>query len=90
LEQYFQFFVDYRQKYWPEWLALVEFVVNNKVSLETKVSLFMVNYSRELRMGTDIRRKRKVEKVMEFAEKMKKVQEEVGIVLRKVQEKMKQ
>ena len=30
LEQYLQFFVDYRQKYWPEWLVLAEFTVNNK------------------------------------------------------------
>ena len=30
LEQYLQFFVDHRQKDWPEWLALVEFAVNNK------------------------------------------------------------
>ena len=33
----------------------------------------MANYRRELRMGTDIRRKGKVEKVIEFAERMKKV-----------------
>ena len=50
----------------------------------------MVNYSRELRIETDIRRKRKVEKVMEFAERIKKVQEEVGVVLRKAQEEIKQ
>jgi len=62
---------------------LAEFVVNNKVPLATKVSPFIVNYSRELRMETDIRRKEKIEKLMEFAEKMKKVQEEVGVVLRK-------
>ena len=83
LEHYLQFFVDHRQKDWPEWLALAEFVVNNKVPLATKVSPFIVNYSRELRMETDIRRKEKIEKLMEFAEKMKKVQEEVGVVLRK-------
>jgi len=31
LEQYLRFFVDHRQKDWPEWLASVEFAVNNKV-----------------------------------------------------------
>ena len=65
--------MDYRQKNWPEWLALVEFAVNNKVHSTTKVSLFMTNYGRKLRMGADIRRKGKVEKAMEFAERMKKV-----------------
>ena len=44
----------------------------------------MANYDRELRMGADIRRKRKVEKVIEFVERMKKVQEEAGTALRKV------
>ena len=33
----------------------------------------MANYGRELRIGADIRRKGKVEKVTEFVEKMKKV-----------------
>jgi len=51
----------------------VEFAVNNKIHLATKVSLFMVNYRRELKIGADIRRKGKVEKVMEFTERMKKV-----------------
>ena len=32
----------------------------------------MVNYRRELRMGVDTRRKKKMEKVMEFAKRMKK------------------
>ena len=50
----------------------------------------MVNYKRELRMEIDIRQKEKMEKVMEFAEQMKKVQEKAKVVLRKVQEKMKQ
>ena len=38
-----------------------------------KVSLFMANYRRNLKIGIDIRRKRKIEKAMEFAERMKKV-----------------
>ena len=69
---------------------MVEFVVNNKVYSATKVSLFMVNYSRELRMETDIRRKEKIEKVTEFAEKIKKVQEKAKVALRKIQEEIKQ
>ena len=49
------------------------------------MSLFMVNYGRELRMGVDIRRKEKVKKTTEFAEIMKKIQKETKVVLRKVQ-----
>jgi len=44
----------------------------------------MANYSRELRMGIDIRKKEKIEKMMEYAEKIKKIQEEVKVALRKV------
>ena len=73
LEQYLRFFVDYRQKDWPEWLVSAEFAVNNKIYSATKVSLFMVNYRRELRMGVDIRKKEKVKKATEFVERMKKV-----------------
>jgi len=43
----------------------------------------MVNYSRKLKMGTDIRRKGKVEKATEFAGRMKKVQKKARIALRK-------
>jgi len=70
-------------------LALAEFAVNNKVYTATKVSPFMANYKRELRMGGDIRKRGKVEKAMEFVERMKKVHEEAGAVLKKAQEDMK-
>jgi len=33
----------------------------------------MANYRRELRMGADIKRKGKVEKAIEFAERIKKI-----------------
>ena len=68
-----RFFTEYRQRDWPKWLVIVKFVVKNKVHSVTKVLPFMANYRRELRIGADIRRKEKVEKVKEFAEKMRKV-----------------
>jgi len=89
LEQYLQFFVEHRQKDWPEWLAAAEFVVNNKVHMATKVSPFIANYGKELRMGGDIRRKGKVESATAFVERMKKVQEEAEAALRKTQKEMK-
>jgi len=52
---------------------LAEFVINNKIYSATKVFLFMVNYDRELRMEVDIRKKEKVEKVTDFAKRIKKV-----------------
>ena len=89
LEQYLQFFVDHRQKDWPEWLMLAEFAVNNKIHSTTKISPFIANYGRELRMGGDIRKKGKVEKATEFVERMKKIQKEAGVALKKAQENMK-
>ena len=65
------------------------FVINNKIYLTTKVSLFMVNYGRELRMDVDLRRKEKMEKATEFVERMRKVQKEAGAVLAKAQEEIK-
>jgi len=65
--------VDYRQKNWLEWLALAEFAINNKIHSTTKVSLFMANYRRKMRMGIDLRRKGKIEKATEFMERIRKV-----------------
>jgi len=66
-----------------------EFAINNKVHLTTKVSLFIANYEREMRMKVDLRKKGKMEKVMEFVKKMRKVQEKVGAALKKMQKEMK-
>jgi len=89
VEQYLRFFIEHRQKDWLEWLAMVEFAVNNKVHMAIKTSPFMANYGKELRIGGDIRRKGKVESVTEFVKKMKRVHEETEAALRKIQEEMK-
>ena len=65
-------------------MASAEFVVNNKVHTATKVLPFIANYGRELRMEGNIRKRRKVEKAIEFVERMKKVYEEAGAALKKV------
>jgi len=70
-------------------LALTEFAVNNKVHTATKVSSFIANYGRELRIGGDIRKRGKVEEATEFVERMKKVHEEAGAALKKAQEDIK-
>ena len=84
-----RFFVDHRQKDWPEWLASAELAVNNKVHTATKVLPFMANYRRKLRMGGNIRKKGKIKKATEFVERIKKVYEEAGAVLKKAQEDIK-
>ena len=81
--------MNHRQKDWPEWLVSAEFLINNKAHLTTKVSLFITNYKRELRIRIYIRRKGKMEKATEFVVRIKKVQEEIGVALKRVQEEMK-
>ena len=49
----------------------------------------MANYEIELRTGGDIRKKGKVESMIEFVEKMKKIHEEAETALKKMQEEMK-
>ena len=68
---------------------MIKFAVNNKIHSVTKVSLFIANYRRELRMRVEIRRKGKIEKTMKFVERIRKVQKKAKIVLRKVQKEMK-
>ena len=57
--------------------------------MATKISPFIANYGKELRMGGDIRRKGKVKSMTEFVERMKKVHKEAEAALRKMQEEMK-
>ena len=69
--------MNHRQKDWPEWLAVAEFAINNKVHSATKMSPFIVNYGKELRMGVDIRKKEKVqEDIKRQADKGRKESEE--------------
>jgi len=89
LKQYLQFFIEHRQKDWPEWMAVAEFTINNKIHTATKVLPFMANYGKEMRMGGNIRKKGKVENATKFVERMKKVHKEAEVALRKIQEEMK-
>ena len=89
LEQYLHMFIDHRQEQWPEWLGIVEFAYNNKIHSVTKVSPFRANCGQDLRMGFEERRRGRHKAVEEFVERIKRIQEEVKVVLKKVQEEMK-
>ena len=54
---------------------MAEFVYNNKIHVATKTLPFKVNYSQDLRMGFEGRRKGKYEVAGKFIERMKKIQE---------------
>jgi len=70
-------------------LATAKFAFNNKVYIFMKLLSFKVNYEKELRMGFEIRKKRKYIKAEEFVKEMKEMYEKVKAVLKKSQEKMK-
>ena len=61
----------------------------SRVHTATKVLPFIANYRRELRMEGDIKKKGKVEKVIEFVKRIRKVHEEAEVALKKMQEDMK-
>jgi len=84
LEQYLRMFINYRQEQWLEWLATTEFAYNNKVNTSTKVSSFRANSGRDPRMGFEMRKQGKSEGAKEFAERMKRIQEEAQVALKKV------
>jgi len=89
LEQYLRVFINHRQEQWPDWLGMAEFAYNNKIHTATKTLPFKVNYSQDLRMEFEGRRKGKYEVVGKFIEKIKKIQEKAKAVLGKAQEEMK-
>ena len=89
LKQYLWFFIDHIQKDWPGWLVSAEFAVNNKVHTITKVLPFIANYGRKLRIGDNIRKRGKVEKVTEFVKRIKKIHKEARAALKKVQKDIK-
>ena len=60
-----------------------------RIYIATKSSPFKVNYGRELKMGFEIRKKRKHAKVQKFVKKMKEMYEETKMVLKKLQEEIK-
>ena len=60
LEQYLRMYINHRQSNQSEWLAIAEFTFNNKIYTSTKLSLFKINYRRKLRIGFDIRKKRRI------------------------------
>jgi len=89
LEQYLRIYINYRQSNWLEWLATTEFAFNNKVYTAMKSSLFRVNYRRELKMGFEIRKKRKYTKAEKFMKEIKEMHKETKAVLKNLQEEMK-
>ena len=70
-------------------MVTTEFAFNNKVHTATKSSLFKINYRRELKIGFEIRKKRKYIKTEEFVKEIKEIHEEAKVVLRKLQKKIK-
>ena len=89
LEQYLRIFIDHRQEQQLDQLGTAEFAYNNKAYLSTKTSPFKANYRQDPRMGFEIRKKEKYKRAEKFVAKMKEIQEEAKVVLRKAQGEIK-
>jgi len=89
LEQYLRIFIDYRQEQWLDWLGIAEFTYDNKAYSSTKTLPFKANYGQDPRMGFEIRKKGKYEGAEKFVAKIKEIQEEAKVALRKAQREMK-
>ena len=81
LKQYLRVFIDHRQEQWSDWLGMAEFVYNNKIHAATKISPFKANYSQDLRIGFEGRRRRKYEAAGKFVKRIKKIQEKAKAAL---------
>jgi len=77
-------FINHRQEQWPEWLGTAEFAYNNKAYSSTRTSPFKVNYGQDSKMGFEGRNKGKYAGAEKFIEKMKEIQEEAKVALKKV------
>jgi len=82
-------FINHRQEQWPDCLKTAEFAYNNKVNTSTKVSLFRANSGRDPRIGFEMRKKGKNEGAETFVKRMKEVQKEAQVALRKSQKETK-
>jgi len=76
LKQYLRIFINHRQEKWLDWLAMVEFVYNNKVQMSTRVLPFKTNNEQDPHIGFEMRKKGKFEKTKEFVKRIKKVYEQ--------------
>jgi len=61
----------------------VEFAYNNKIHMATKISPFKAKYGQDPRIEFEGRRRGKYKAAEEFAERIKRIQEEAKAVLGK-------
>jgi len=64
-------------------LGTVEFANNNKVNTSTQVLPFRANSGRDPRMGFEMRKREKYKEAEEFTKRMKEIQKEIQVVLKK-------
>ena len=89
IEKYLRQWVNARQDDWPEWLAMAEFAINNRVSTATGQTPFFLNLGRHPRMGFEPPRDVKSEGAMQFAERMEDAWKEAKAALDLAAEDMK-
>ena len=89
LEQYLYMFINHKQEQRPEQLGTVEFAYNNKIHSAIKVSSFRANCGQDPRMEFEGRRRRRHKAAEEFVERIKRIQKEAKVALKKAQKEIK-
>lgn len=90
LEQYLRLFVSHFQNDWVQWLPIAEFCYNNTVSASTGYSPFFVNTGRNPSMVPKPLHESNVPAVVEHADQMAKIHEEVKLMLSIAKDKQKE
>jgi hypothetical protein len=68
IEQYLRIFINYHQTDWSDWLAMAEFLYNDKVNALTKHTPFMLMHERHSWKGSESIYNSKSESAKEFVD----------------------
>lgn len=89
LEWYLHVFINHRQTDWADWLPIAEFSYNDKTHQSTGHSPFFLNTGQHPWKGNTPWREVLNESIQAFVDRLKEVQEEAAMVMKKAQEDMK-
>jgi len=85
---FLQYYVNYQQDNWTEWLAVAEFQYNNKKHVATRQTPFKLNFGRHTWKG-NLMIQMDIPRVEEFLIELQKSWEQVNKAMEEVQKNMK-
>ena len=89
IEMFLQYYVNYQQDNWMEWIATTEFQYNNKKHMAIKRTSFELNFGRHLQKG-DLMVQSEIPRVEEFLTGIQKSWEQTMKAMEEAQKNIKQ